>query len=1422
MRKSLNILLAFVLVFLGFQTSFFAHESKAASLTVGIKKANITYLKGNITGSAVRYVDYLEDSSGKEVFCLEREKDSPNGQGGFTSSGEMDAGINYIVANFFEMKEKLTGDKNKDYYITQMAIRIYQDGGKDTHLRDSQGNFYNDPEGVISKIIAIVKKAKDSGKEKPSFNNSISVTPTSSEFQLANNKFATADYEVKVNGNLKSYNVSHTGAPANTEVKKTGNKFKLVTDKENIKQKSYNVEIKVTGVFTNSYNFATKYNSSNASVQDVVSYEGYEINQNVNLSKEATATIKALGDLNLIKTDNEGNVLEGVKFEIKDEDGDIVKSAFTNKDGLVTVEDIPIGKYTVLEKEGLTGYIKDSIPRTLNIKTGEVATISFENTKIYGGVKVIKKSNTGNLLSDVEFTVFRKDGQEVTKAKTNSEGIVEFSRLPYGDYYVQETKGPLSHLMDNSKYPFSINEESHNKVFDFEVINKEIIGSLEIQKLDKDTEKPLVNAEFAIYDATGKEVAKGKTNAEGKATFANLPYGKYTYKETVAPEGYVRNETTFSFDIKEDGKIIKQTVTNEEIKGILEIQKVDKETEKPLANTEFTIFDAGGKEVAKGKTNAEGKATFANLLYGKYTYKETVAPEGYVRNEMTFSFEIKEDGKIIKQTVTNKEIKGTLEIQKADKETEKPLANAEFAIYDATGKEVAKGKTNAEGKATFANLSYGKYKFKETAAPEGYIRNETTFSIEIKEDGNVIKQTVTNEKIKGTLEIQKVDKETEKPLANAEFKIFDAIGKEVAKGKTNVEGKATFPNLPYGKYTYKETVAPEGYVQNETIFSFEIKEDGKNIKQTVTNKGIKGTMEIQKIDKETEKPLANAEFAIYDAVGKEVAKGKTNVEGKATFVNLSYGKYTYKETAAPEGYVRNETTFSLEIKEDGKVIKHTVTNKEIKGTLEIQKIDTETEKPLANAEFNIMNEEGKEVASGKTNAEGKATFVNLSYGKYTYKESVAPEGYVRNQTTISFEIKEDGKIIKQTVTNVEVKGTLEIQKVDKETEKPLVDAEFTIYNAGGKEVAKGKTNTEGKATFVNLPYGKYTYKETAAPEGYVRNETTFTFEIREDGKIIKQTVTNKEIKGTLEIQKIDKETEKPLANAEFAIYDATDKEVVNGKTNAEGKVTFANLPYGKYIYKETAAPEGYVQNENTFSFEVTEDGQIIKQTVTNKEIKGILEIQKVDKETKNPLANAAFTIMNEAGKEVIKGKTNKEGKVIFEGIPYGKYTYKETAAPEGYVQNETILNFEIKEDGEVIKQTVTNKQIEGILEITKVDKETGKVLPKAEFTVTKDGKELSRIVTDKEGKATIHLPYGSGYKVVETKAPTNYQLNAKTLEFKITKNNQVVKFKVENSKVPNKTLPQTGDNSNLPYILGGATLLLLGAALFVWNKKRKR
>ncbi|MGH0691868.1 MSCRAMM family protein, partial [Bacillus pacificus] len=337
-----------------------------------------------------------------------------------------------------------------------------------------------------------------------------------------------------------------------------------------------------------------------------------------------------------------------------------------------------------------------------------------------------------------------------------------------------------------------------------------------------------------------------------------------------------------------------------------------------------------------------------------------------------------------------------------------------------------------------------------------------------------------------------------------------------------------------------------------------------------------------------------------------------------------------------------------------------------------------------NAEFTIYNEQGKEVVKGKTDEKGVAKF-KLPYGKYTYKETIAPNGYVINEETFTFEIKENGEIIKHIVQDKKVEGELEITKVDiADGTTRIPNAEFTIYNEQGKEVVKGKTDEKGVAKF-KLPYGKYTYKETIAPNGYVINEETFAFEIKEDGEIIKHIVQDKKVEGELEITKVDvADGNTKLPNAEFTIYNEQGKEVVKGKTDEKGVAKF-KLPYGKYTYKETIAPNGYVINEETFAFEIKEDGEIIKHIVQDKKVEGELEITKVDVADGNTkLPNAEFTIYNEQGKEVVKGKTDEKGVAKFK-LPYGKYTYKETIAPNGYVINEETFAFEIKEDGEIIK-----------------------------------------------------------------------------------------------------------------------------------------
>ncbi len=381
------------------------------------------------------------------------------------------------------------------------------------------------------------------------------------------------------------------------------------------------------------------------------------------------------------------------------------------------------------------------------------------------------------------------------------------------------------------------------------------------------------------------------------------------------------------------------------------------------------------------------------------------------------------------------------------------------------------------------------------------------------------------------------------------------------------------------------------------------------------------------------------------------------------------------------------------------------------------------------------------------------------------------------EKTLTFEVKNQG-----------ITGSLEITKVDvADGNNKLPNAEFTIFNEEGKEVVKGKTNAEGIAKFEKLPFGKYTYRETLAPEGYVLNEETFSFEIKENGQIIKHIVEDKKIEGSLEITKVDvADGNNKLPNAEFTIFNEEGKEVVKGKTNAEGIAKFEKLPFGKYTYRETLAPEGYVLNEETFSFEIKENGQIIKHIVEDKKIEGSLEITKVDVANgNNKLPNAEFTIFNEEGKEVVKGKTNAEGIAKFEKLPFGKYTYRETLAPEGYVLNEETFSFEIKENGQIIKHIVENQK--------KPEQPTNPETPTKPEQPTKQP----------EQPQVEQKPH-------QEQKPQPEQPKIQT--------NQPTKIKETQSN----PLPQTGGTDNrMKYMILGLTIILLSGLIFVLARRKK-
>ena len=343
-----------------------------------------------------------------------------------------------------------------------------------------------------------------------------------------------------------------------------------------------------------------------------------------------------------------------------------------------------------------------------------------------------------------------------------------------------------------------------------------------------------------------------------------------------------------------------------EEKGSLTINKVDAETGKVLAGVTYRLYDSAGKKVADVTTGADGKAVFADLPQGKYSYQEINAPSGYVVDNTKYQITITATALNIAQKRTNTPAKASIEIVKLDGDNKTPLQGAGFRLYDASNKQVAEGYTDVNGRLTFSGLRLGNYTYKEFKAPDGYVLDDTAYSAVLNKNGQVLKVTRENTPVKGSIEILKVDADTKQPLAGVVYQLFDANGNKIADGTTDANGKVTFSNLRLSKYFYQEISTVDGYVLDETRYDFSLTTANLNIKVTRENVLAKGSITTRKVDA-TGTPLAGAELVLEtSADGKtwtEVGKATTDKTGVAKWSDLKIGgQYRITEVKAPAGY----------------------------------------------------------------------------------------------------------------------------------------------------------------------------------------------------------------------------------------------------------------------------------------------------------------------------------------------------------------------------------------------------------------------------------------------------------------------------------------------------------------------------------------
>lgn len=521
----------------------------------------------------------------------------------------------------------------------------------------------------------------------------------------------------------------------------------------------------------------------------------------------------------------------------------------------------------------------------------------------------------------------------------------------------------------------------------------------------------------------------------------------------------------------------------------------------------------------------------------------------------------------------------------------------------------------------------------------------------------------------GSLKINKKDLDTKlsKPQGDATFKnavyelldenynfITDLIIDDSFSAKTD---KILSPNKIY---ILREKTASEGYLLDKTEYRFKIDRDNLDIEMDVYEDVIEKTVNIYKVfaDGSTTilKGEPNVSFEIYlKSTGEYYKTIKTDEKGFVS-VKLPYGKWIFKQVSSTSGFEKVKD-FEIVINNDSdEDITKIISNAEIRAKLKLIKVDSESRKILVRdgIKFRIKNLDTGEYVCQNVTYPGQekicvfetkdGMFITpyvLGHGNYQIEEleEQSITGYIWNSVPLKFSIDENSKFIQDDefglmlevqFENKEVKGEVEIKKVgeklviENETfryEEIELDgvhydliADGDIYVGDGtliykdKQLIKSFVTKDGYFKLTNLYLGKYCLIETKTVGNHVLNSKPYCFEIKYKDQYtdtIKLIINQKNYlaKGDFELSKVDLSTGEPVEGALIEIYTEDDILIYSGRTDKLGKLYVKGLESGKkYKFVEKEAPEGYILNDEIHEFEILNNGDIVKDTLSNEKI----------------------------------------------------------------------------------------------------------------------------------------------------------------------------------------------------------------------------
>ena len=1134
-------------------------------------------------------------------------------------------------------------------------------------------------------------------------------------------------------------------------------------------------------------------------------------------------------------------------FEIRGINVSYQNTITTGADGTYTLTGLPTGTYEVTELSVPSPYILDTNNRqSIDLAAGAERELVFENST-EPGLRIIKKDKlTGEPVPGVTFLIEKIDGSYSEEATTDDNGEIFIEHLEAGSYKVTEIRVPGNYILND--VPQTVTLEP-NKTSTLEFFNQQRPGLL-IQKVDKEG-NGIEGVKFNVKVKDGSDIGTFTTDENGEIFIPDLDAGWYTVTETFVPGRYILDPTPHDVLLEEgasgDGKAYYTLRLENKRTPELTIYKKDSIVGGPVEGAKFQIWYAGDGEAAgsledlgiyysdeNGQINL-GKTENDRLKPGWYQVTELEAPDGYqIKDPATQSIYLAGDD-VKSLTFENTPLSAIIVLKK-DSVNGNPVPGCTFQLRylggtSGTGGTVIGQKTTGtNGSVIWTQLEAGTYIVEEIEAADGYNIVTAAQTVYISgKDQDVITVEFDNAP-DGNLLIKKVcSVNPGTTLAGAEFKVTYADGTLIGESNgiytTDANGEILISGLEPGKsVVVTETKAPAGFIidtQPQTI----VIQAGKTVSLTFANQP-KGELIIEKRDSVTGETLSGAQFRLTTAAGCEVGLDgvigdstltqngifTTDANGQIHITNLQPGAYVITEIKAPDGYVIDSPMTNVVIGTNGDT-QTVIIEDTPKGALIIEKRDSVTHEPLADATFRVTTSAGTVVdnAGGAvssnglytTNASGQIVITDLKPDTYIVTEVEAPEGYQMDAPSQTVKMNSGDT---QTLTFYDTpKGTLVIEKRDSITRNPLQGAIFEVTTSDGAAVigsndsisSNGRytTDAEGQIVITGLKEDTYIVTEIQAPLGYEMDAPSQTVKLLNGDT---QTLTFYDTpKGTIVIEKRDSVTKEPLQGAIFEVTDSSGSAVIsdngtissNGKyeTDSNGQIIISGLDADTYVVTEIKAPAGYEMDAPSQTVRLTMGDT---QTLTFYDTpQNTLNIVKKDSSTGKNLAGATFYITNSYGEvaDTASGlvgsngyyTTDETGMITLTGLETGTYVVRETKAPDGYILDEAPQTIAV-DGGGTYTLTFYNDP-EGSLIIEKRDKLTNEPLYGATFRVTtSDGSFVAQgggttssnglYTTDRNGQIVIYGLQPGTYVVTEETAPDGYLLDAPSQTVEVNAN----------------------------------------------------